>query len=253
MADAYRHALLAEAPDGSVAGIYVKGSSIRSWESRIDYVPELSDVDIHVRLASDAGPVVRSFPFALDVAEAALKRFRTRHPSPEHTPRPQLFFLDDIERLPGYLPSPPGGVRTLDGVEYRGATRSQYEDCRDSDRERFAADAGFVLRDLAGKVIDRPGALLWRVVSTLTFRVAPAGPRLLTQLGVAPWDAWTMNRTSVVRELAARGHENLASHYAGFYVAGWAGFRSGFLDSDAASLALRAAHGMFADGMTLLT
>lgn len=252
MAESYRDALLAEAPEGSIAGVYLKGSSIRAWDTRVDYVPELSDVDIHVRLAEGAPPVVRSFPFALRVAEGALERFRTIFPSPAHTPRPQLFFLDQMEKLPGYLPSPPAGVRTLFGDEYRGATRDEYAHVRVSDTDRFCADADFVRRELAGKVIDRPGALLWRVVATLTFRIAPAGPRLLTHLGISPWDAWSMNRTGVVCALAERGHEGVADHYAGFYLAGWAGFESGFRDAHAARLALLAAHGMFADGTTLL-
>lgn len=253
MAGAYRDALVAEAPEGSIAAIYVKGSSIRAWDTEVDYVPELSDVDIHVRLGADAPPIVRSFPFALAVGEAALRRFLKVHPSPTHTPRPQLFFLDDIERLPGYLPSPPGDVRTVLGDEYRGAVPADYADCRDTDVERFEADADFVLHELAGKVIDRPGPHLWKVVSTLTFRVAPAGPRLLTQLGMSPWEAWSLNRTAVVRELIERDQKSLASHYAGFYLAGWAGFRSDFRDADVARLALLAAHGMFADGLTLLT
>ena len=100
MAAAYLDALLAESPSDSIVGVYVKGSSIRPWDTAIDYVPELSDVDIHVRSAADAPSVIESFPYALRIAEVALAGFRHRFPSPEHTPRPQLFFLKHIEKQP---------------------------------------------------------------------------------------------------------------------------------------------------------
>lgn len=32
----------------NIVGIYFKGSASKKWDSHIDYVPELSDVDIHI-------------------------------------------------------------------------------------------------------------------------------------------------------------------------------------------------------------
>ncbi len=48
MAEAFAEALLAHVPSEHVAGIYWKGSAQKEWTTPIDYVPELSDVDIHV-------------------------------------------------------------------------------------------------------------------------------------------------------------------------------------------------------------
>ncbi len=253
MADAYLAALLEVSTDGSIGGVYLKGSSNRPWDSEIDYVPELSDVDIHVRLTTDADSVVHSVDFAFEVARVALEGYRRRFPRPRHTPRPQLFFLERLEELAGYLPSPSGSVRTLFGREYQGGTESAYSGVGPSDVERFLADATFVQHELAGKIIDRPGRLLWQVVSSLTFRVAPAGPRLLTRLGVPPYQAWSLNRTGIVHELYARGQGSLGGHYADFYRAGWEGFRSGFSDDAAAHRAVSAACRLYADGCEVVS
>ena len=249
---AYSRVLVAESPKGSIAGVYLKGSSQRLWKTEIDYVPELSDVDIHVRLAPDAPAVLHSFPFALQLAQSALAAFQHQFPSRSHTPRPQLSFLDHLETLPGYLASPAGTVQTLLGEDYRGGTRAEYADCAQSDAQRFSSDTHFLIDELAGKVIDRPGKLLWHVVSTITWRVGPAGPRLLTHLGMDPYTAWSLNRTAIVRELHERGQETLANSYAEFYVAGWEGFRSGFKADAAARRALSAAHRLYTGGLALI-
>jgi len=164
MAMAYLNVLVAESPKGSIAGVYLKGLSQRLWETEIDYVPELSDVDIHVRLAPDAPAVIHSFPFALQLGQSALAHFQRQFPSRSHTPRPQLLFLDHLEKLPGYLASPAGNVQTLLGEDYRGGTIAEYADCAPSDAQRFSSDAHFVIDELAGKVIDRPGKLLTNAI-----------------------------------------------------------------------------------------
>ena len=71
-------------------------------------------------------------------------------------------------------------------------------------------------------------------------------------MGMPPYEAWTLNRTSIVGELAQRGEESLARHYADFYLAGWDGFRSGFQDESAARRALSAAFQLYAEGVSLL-
>lgn len=252
MSESYLEALRSLCPPGSIVGVYMKGSAYRPWASLIDYAPEVSDVDIHVRLAEGATAQLRELAPALDLAEAALSLFRAAFPHAHHTPRPQLFFLDDMEKVPGYLASPKGCVHTLFGPEYEAGTRDDYATCRSSDAERFAADARFVLKELAGKVIDRPGRLIWHVVSTISWRVAPAGPRLLTQLGCDPFEAWSSNRTRVVEQLVDRGLNGIAQAYADFYLAAWDGFNSRFQDSAAGRRAVSAAARMFAAGTTIL-
>jgi hypothetical protein len=252
MAQAYLDALVSSCEPGSLIGVYVKGSAYRPWDSVIDYVPELSDVDIHVRLTRSACDRLRTLPAALDLAEAALATFRHAFPGALHTPRPQLFFLDDLEDSPGYMPAPRGCVHTLLGPDHEAGTRAQYEACRSADADRFREDARFILGGLPGKVIDRPGRLIWSAVSTLTWRVAPAGPRLLTQLGADPYDAWSWNRSRVVAALLRHGRPAVARAYADFYLAGWDGFRSRFEDAAAGRRALVAAQLLYTEGAAAL-
>lgn len=247
MARAYVNALLAEVSRECVVGIYAKGSAYRAWDSLIDYVPGLSDVDVHVRLRSGhpGAEVLKTLPSALDVAQRALASFGALFPDALHTPRPQLMFLDELESMPGYLPSPVGVAHCLFGEEYEGATRTQYADAASLDVERLLSDADFIETSLPKKVIDRPGVHMWNAVAVVNWRVGPAAPRVLTQLGVDPFHAWSMNRTSLVREFEARGYNAFARAYADYYSAGWDGFRCRFSEAGSASEALLAAHRLF--------
>jgi hypothetical protein len=252
LAEVLRDVVLAEAPGGAVDGVYLKGSSVRPWTSRIDYVPEVSDVDVHVRVHAEAKEATRSLAFALRVADGTQELFNQRFPRAMHSPRPQLFFLGDIEEMSGYLPSTPDSVVVLHGNEYRAGTESEYAACVADDRTRFLADADFVRDNIAGKIIDRPGKLAWQAVASLTWRVAPAGPRLLTQLGRTPYDVWAMNRTSVTRTLQSLRHGEVAAAYAGFYLAAWDGYLTGFEDARPALRAVEAAHRLFSTGRRLI-
>ena len=51
MAEAWRTVLLEELGAAAIDGLYLKGSAAKRWDSLVDYVPELSDVDLHVRLS----------------------------------------------------------------------------------------------------------------------------------------------------------------------------------------------------------
>ena len=253
MARAYVNALLAELHRDSISGVYAKGSAYRPWDSVVDYVPEVSDVDIHVRLAPGSEHALDRLDHALAIGARALATFTALHPAAAHTPRPQLMRLTEIEAFDGYRPSPGESVHTLHGEPYDGAEPGDYDgQVAIDDARRFRADADFVTGELASKVVDRPGAATWSVVARVAFRVAPAGPRLLTALGVDAYEAWSMNRTAVVGRLSELGHDDLAEAYADFYLAGWEGFRSRFASHDAARRALLAADRLFARGEALV-
>ena len=252
MAGAYADALRTYCPADSVIGVYAKGSAFRPWDSVIDYVPEVSDVDVHARLAPLAVARLGEPRAAMELAEEALTRFRRAFPDALHTPRPQFVVLDELERTPGYLASPANCVRTLFGPEYEAGTPADYARSRVADAERFAADARHVAGELAGRLIDRPGRLVWNVVSTLAWRVAPAAPRLLTLLGTNPYEAWSWNRTHLVEELLRQGCDAVAQAYADFYLAGWDGFTSRFEDASAGRRAVLATERLFAEGSKVL-
>ena len=54
MLDAFLEVLLGNIPESCLAGIYFKGSGQKQWDSPLDYVPEISDIDIHLLLSDDA-------------------------------------------------------------------------------------------------------------------------------------------------------------------------------------------------------
>lgn len=254
MVTAYVSTVLEEAGEHAIAGIYAKGSAYKPWDSIIDYVPEISDVDLHVRFVDDrqATAVMTSLDRALRIAQRSHEKFRAAVTNPTHLPRPQLLALNTLEALPGYLPSPTPTVHTLFGEPFQGATRADYAHVQTADAERFTADAEYVQRELPEKVIDRPGHHAWRAISLLAWRVSPAGPRLLTNLEMDPYDAWTLNRSGVIQELANRGHAPLAHACADFYLAAWDGANSGFRDDEAAQRALNAVGRLYSEGTAFL-
>jgi hypothetical protein len=245
MAHAFVEAIQGEIGDG-LAGAYLKGSVVKSWDSIIDYAPEVSDVDLHIRIRDAAHREHLARPdVAFAISGNAMRLFSSRMPEPMHFPRPQVKPLDELVGIDGYLESPEGTVETLHGEAYPIAPRAAYDDAAKGDAVLFQEDARFVAEDLPGLILDRPGRYLWALIPRVSWRVSPAGPRLLTALGIHPWDAWTANRTDVVRALVGGGHEDLADAYASFYLAAWDGYRSGFADGEPAARALRAVVSLF--------
>ncbi len=254
MAAAYLDTLLSVLPQESISGIYVKGSAYKRWDSMIDYVPEFSDVDLHIRFhkEDDGQKYLGTLDQALSIAQGARSSFLIRAPNASHFPRPQLIVLNELEKLDGYCPSPVGLVHTLYGEPYVPARRDDYAATQPDDAQRFIKDAEFLDDQLPMKVIDRPGLYAWRVVWLIVWRVGPVGPRLLTHLGLHPYDAWSLNRTGIVEELITRGKLDIAQAYVDFYLAGWDGYRSDFRDGDAAFRALNAASRLFSKGKTII-
>jgi hypothetical protein len=128
MAAAAMEALLAQAPAEEIAGIYLKGSGQKPWLSPVDYVPELSDVDVHVlfREAACIESRLGSVEAALAVQAQMEDAYRARVPDPIHMPRPQLVILNHLLADPDYSPSPAETVVTLYGDSY---PEEEYEGC----------------------------------------------------------------------------------------------------------------------------
>ena len=78
-------ALLRQIPSSEVAGIYFKGSAQKRWDSPVDYVPEVSDVDIHVLLRDDDVCRIRCGPFRSASPSGGRVRRPGRGTSPSST------------------------------------------------------------------------------------------------------------------------------------------------------------------------
>lgn len=242
MVESFVEVLREEIPADQIIGIYLKGSAQKIWESPLDYVPEVSDVDIHLRLVdgSPAETVIQEVNTALMIQSRVEERFLRKAPTPLHVPRPQFLLLNMLEREEEYVPSPRRTVRVLLGDEYPQGDYSDEHRIRKMDCKRLSDEAEY-LRDFALHAIDKPHKYIWTSMRTINWHISPSGPRMLSLLGIPPEDAWSMNRTSIVRLLEEKGEKKTAQDYSEYYLQGWQYFLSSFEDHNAARNALSSA------------
>ena len=248
LAECYAEALLDSIPRSELRGVYLKGSAKKLWESPLDYVPEVSDVDMHVWFHGD--DTWRShlgiLPQALDVQRKAELCYRAKIDRPLHEPRPQLIVMNKmVAELPDFVLSPRATVHVLFGEEYPEGDYGEPDRIRRADCNRLIADAEY-LTNLPLQVVDKPGQYLWESVRGLVWRVSPIGSRVLHISGVDTEEAWSLNRTRIVPRLNELGHGSLADAYTRFYLSAWDYFLSGYEDTDAG----RSAIGAAADAVT---
>ena len=243
LAECFRDQLLALIPDGELRAIYLKGSVVKRWESTLDYVPEVSDVDMHVWFRDDGAwpKYLSTVPQALEVQRGVEARFAARISRPIHEPRPQLIVMNKmVAEHEGFLHSPRSTVTVLYGEEYPEADYSDSVGIRRHDSTQLVQEAGWVDR-MPLHLVDKPGRYLREALRVLSWRVSPAGPRVLHVSGLDTEQAWSMNRTSVTLALRDQGLTSLAEGYTTFYLSSWDYFLSGFTDSDAGRSAILAA------------
>lgn len=224
-------------------GIYLKGSVQKKWSSPIDYVPQVSDVDIHVWLKGEKCST--GLPFALSEAIALRSeveaRFHNLRPFHIHFPRPQICVINDMHAMPDYVGPAPGMCEVLWGEEYPCGDYSDEDAIREIDRRALADEGMRLLGWIIPNVIDKTGRYFAHMVYAVNYRVSPTGPRVLSALGMAPAKAWALNRTEITRALTEMGESTLAADYAAYYLAAWRWFLSGVNDFRAAEEAVEAA------------
>jgi len=241
MLDAFVEVLLEEIPQSEIEGIYFKGSAQKKWDSPLDYVPELSDLDIHLLFTDDdlIEKHLGSAAQAMHIRSKVEARYFGKVAKPLHVPRPQLVILNLLRRQENYVPSPRRAVSVLYGKEYPEAGHIDPERIRRRDCRSLMAQeeylSGFPLH-----IVDKPSRYLWDALRWQVWRVSPVGPMVLGILGLESDRVWCANRTEFVSLLKERGERQLAEDYAGFYLSGWDYFLSSYTDSGAACSALTA-------------
>lgn len=245
MAQSFVDALFVVAAPDEIVSIFLKGSSWKQWDSPIDYVPEISDIDIHVLFWDEPNPgrYYVSTEAGLRMQEALESGYRRRVPNPLHIPRVQFIPANILEREPLYVPSPTSTVDVLYGRPYQPSP-VDVAASRAAARQLILQYRPFVM-ELGEHVADKPGPHVWDLLRQLTWRVAPAGPRALEVMGMPYEEAWAINRTTVVRHLEQRGRDDLATPYAAFYLHGWSYILSGRTDTGSARAMVSAAQAVF--------
>ena len=153
MLEAYLAALSEVLPTEALLGAYFKGSGFKHWHGPLDYVPELSDVDIHLLFAEPFRQVLTDLDTAIRVQGAAETHFRKAIPDPLHWPRPQLTNANDLWKQEGYVATPAGTVSVLFGPPYPAFPDDPEWVCAE-DRQRLLDNTGL---DMASVIVDRPG------------------------------------------------------------------------------------------------
>ncbi len=210
---------------------YVKGSTLRKWESPLDYVPLISDVDIHVKTMAGRPlftPDPEGFIAALGLTRLYEEMFKERRPEHLHIPRPQIVTMDELE--PGWVPHDPSSIVVLHG-EVKPGVRRPDDEVRADDLAQLL-ELEHLLPALPMRVVNRIGLEYYRIIRQLCWWVSPTPVRLLSQM-VDPDHVWGLNRTQVAELLDDYGFDDVSKHYRDYYMAGWDSFETRFQEDEA--------------------
>ncbi len=240
-------------PGDQIRGIYLTGSAVKAWDSPLDYVPEVSDVDIHVSFRDDSSwrKHLDTVPLALEVQAAIEVCFESRCPQALHRPRPQVLVLNKLmAEHPGFVYSPPSTVVVLHGEPYPQDAYSNPDTIRRHNAADLLDRAAYEER-VPLLAIDRPWTYSRDLLSQLTWRISPVGPLALHLSGLDTKHVWTLNRTQATAALHDVGLASLANPYRSFYLSAWDYFLSRFTDTIACRTAILAGTQVLTEGADL--
>lgn len=228
--------LLNEFLPNKIEYIFTKGSSAKKWESDIDYVPLVSDVDIHIKFRDKRKKLLsndKSFEQATFFTSNYEKRFADQCQQVQHTikhlPRVQIVQLDFHGRK-GYVVPP----REKDVTWIQGKTQfleeMDHDELKEMDRKSLLNEKPFI-DALPDTFFELSGLDYYTLFYRLSSRISPSPIRLLTQVTAGnPHDLWALNRSSIKKILIQQGYNEIATHLENFYLNGWKLFDSSFSD-----------------------
>ena len=239
---AYLETILEVIPQLALRDVFFKGSAFKAWDDLVDYVPELSDVDIHLWFEADDG-FEQTFPTleaALEFSAKAEARFFAACPKPLHVPRVQLIALNRLLGGEGFVASPVSVTHSHFGLEYPSGRNTTPEAIRTVDAQSLLEEAEQISRIIRPeRMIDKHGKDLRSVLRDLSWRIGPLAARAISVLGASYEDAWGHNRSSLLLKLEAQSQHDLVSSIRGFYKNAWTYFLSQDRDGNAARTAIR--------------
>lgn len=228
-------------PLEDICGIYFKGSAQKQWESILDYVPEISDVDVHILFRKNEyqKKYLGTPEQTLDLQEHIEHIFYDKITEPLHVPRPQILVLNEFMKDRDFVYSPVSAMTVLFGSELPPNPPDKLARIRAIDCEHLLQERKF-LENYSMHIIDRPAKYLWQGLRSMVWHISPIGSRVLSLTGLRYETAWSMNRTRSVRTLREIGQCQLANEYAQFYIHCWKYFLSHYIDTNAGRDAIRA-------------
>ena len=221
--------ILPEVLGSRLESMYGKGSALKPWDSHIDYVPIISDIDIHISLKDDEplfGSSSHDFDIALNISQKCEDEFVHRRPEHLHIPRMQVIETRFLVKNEKYTPPRPQDIIVLYGNPPTHKVPPP-DVIRAVDLERICELEEYV-DDMPRTIIDRTGLDWWSIIRTMSWRVSPSPVRILTQNHGNPIEVWSWNRTRIHKTLIEEGFDKLAEYYHGFYDAGWRLYLSDF-------------------------
>ena len=216
--------------------IFTKGSSAKKWETEIDYVPQISDIDIHVKLKEKRKNLLNlddSFEhasyFTTNYEDLFNEMCRGKKYSPQHLPRIQIVQLDLVKRK-GYVVPP----RDCDITWIQGNTtlpdEMDHNLVRKMDLMNLQSESSFI-SSIPRTYMELSGLEYYTLLYKINSRISPSPIRLLTQiLDTNPHDVWAYNKTEVKNKLIENHFEELARYYEIYYIQGWELFKNNFTD-----------------------
>ena len=232
--------LLLEFFQDDIEYIYAKGSSTKPWESQIDYVPQISDVDIHIKLfeSNSSSLLHPNLETSLSLITEYEKRFLFQNRSLNrkyiHLPRVQIVILNKITiDLINFTYPRIQDVKILYGNPIF-PQEVEHDLVRKQDKEELLK-LRETLQTIPESLRDRSGKYeLYIVLRRMNFLVSPTPVRLLTQalMEENPYDIWTWNRTKITRELEELNFHSIATNYEKYYVIGRELFNEDFNNNE---------------------
>jgi hypothetical protein len=240
---AYLKTILKVIPRAALRDVFFKGSAFQVWDDLVDYVPELSDVDIHVWFQDDDG-FDKTFPTleaALKFSAKAEARFFAACPKPLHVPRVQLIALNRLLNGDRFVASPANVTHSHFGLDYPSGRHITPEAIRMVDAASLLEEAEQVLNVIRPeRMIDKHSKDFRAILCDLGERIGPLVSRAMSLLGSSFEEAWGgHNRSSLLLKLEAQDQHDLVSGIRGFYEAAWTYFPSQDRDGNAARTAIR--------------
>ncbi|MFX0123954.1 MAG: hypothetical protein ACFFAE_09970 [Candidatus Hodarchaeota archaeon] len=231
--DIWKNLLIKEFQE-NIEYIYAKGSAIKQWDSPLDYVPILSDLDIHFKLVNNyeifqnsPDPITKS----LEISEEYEQNYAKNYPKSLHLPRTQLVAINHLQKLPEYVPPRFIDVRIVYGEPIFPNNPDPLR-IREIDYNHLIKIKE-TLRNSPMNLIDRSGLDYWVLIRRINWQVSPTPFRLLTQVSsIAPMEIWSWNRSKIITELKNHGLEEIVDHYKQFYLNGWEAFLAEYRNSE---------------------